>query len=94
MFQVKHVYGTDCPDLERAINKALAEIANPKDVKYLDIATAAIIYEPECVKRLCCECQYWQPNEGGTGAYGICHAHGKRTRFSDKSCLQFVDIRD
>lgn len=92
MLQTKFVMGTDLPDLNQSLNMALSQIKsdNVKINYFLDNLTAVVEYNTseDYANRLCCECSEWEEIKTG-GMSGICHACGKKKRFSCRACESF-----
>lgn len=98
MLQVKFIYGTDLPDLNEALNKALSDIDSESkpNIKYeLNNLMALIEYElhEEYKERLCCECALWDDQGKNDSLNGFCTLTGKRVRFNCRACKRYQDVR-
>lgn len=97
MIQIKFINENEIAALETATNEFLqtVETESVKDIKYdFEEMVAIVQYEriEEYLKRICCDCQYWDDG-GETGTVGICQEHGQRRRFNYKACKCFKDVR-
>lgn len=97
MIQVKIITTKELATLDCKANEFLAtldEDAEPSVNVDIEKGVVTIVYKvrEEYLKRMCCDCQYWDDG-GETGTVGICQEHGQRRRFNYKACKCFKDVR-
>ncbi len=97
MLQTKFCIGLDLQDLQESINKALSDIDSDdtKILYHLEKNLAIIEYQLKEKRRLVCVdcCHYDAAGDPCRKAFGLCQFHGKRVRFSEEVCRDFLDIR-
>ena len=93
--RVKIVVGTDYADLQNQLNDYLESLdRTPATVRYeLDKLIAIVEHEEKKIVSRCCDCQFYDAGGDIRGAWGLCHRKGIRTRFSEKKCECYMDIR-
>ena len=96
MLQTKLIQGTDLPDLFGNLNLFLSTVQSEEKpvIRYhLEDLIIIVEYEPEPPRRsICCDCEYYDTTGDLRSAWGLCHKHGERIRFSH-TCKSFEDNR-
>lgn len=95
MKKIKIIEGWSAEALEQKTNEALASIkAESVDIKYMLPEHKIVIeYDERIVELKCMDCQFYDKNGDGRGAFGCCQRKGVRVRFSQKACDRFEDVR-
>ena len=91
--RIKIVKGVDYADLERQTNQFLDTLKGETTIEpHPELLLTIIFYDAEETKRMCVDCQFYDPSEDIRGAWGLCQRHGERVKFT-KQCNEFLDIR-
>ena len=98
MFKIEILEGENLKDLQNKVN-GFIEPLKADDIKGIDIREGTIVaiiqyeIEEEWRNAKCMDCSQWD-DEGKTDTVsGLCHIHGRRTRFNCRACKEFKDIR-